>query len=84
MPSPAIQIPELPRKKWSREEVSVLESTGLLDGQHLELIEGELFNKIGKGWLHVSAVHKVFLMLMQLFGIFAPKITRTMNLSPTL
>ncbi len=42
MPSSGIQIPELPRKKWSREEVCVLESTGLLDGQHLELIEGEL------------------------------------------
>ena len=66
--APPTFIPELPRKKWSREEVCVLESTGLLDGQHLELIEGELFNKMGKGWLHVSAVHKVFLMLMQLFG----------------
>lgn len=68
MPSSGIQIPELPRKNWSREEMCVLESTGLLDGQHLELIGGELFNKMGNGWLHVAAVHKVFLMLMQLFG----------------
>ncbi len=60
---------ELPRKKWNRAEVRMLETTGVLDGQHLELIEGELLNKMGKGWLHVLATSKILQVLIELFGV---------------
>lgn len=45
-----------PRKRWTREELDALEGTGLFEGQHLELIEGELFNKTGKRRAHVNAL----------------------------
>ena len=62
-------LPESPRKKWNRAEVRILETTGVLDGQHLELIEGELLNKMGKGWLHVLATSKILQVLIELFGV---------------
>ncbi len=62
-------LSELPRKKWNRAEVQILETTGVLDGQHLELIEGELLNKMGKGWLHVLATSKLLQALIELFGV---------------
>jgi hypothetical protein len=36
------------RKRWTRTEFNALENSGLLAGQHLELIGGELLNKMGK------------------------------------
>jgi hypothetical protein len=39
---------EPPRKRWTRAECEVLETTGLLDDQKLELIDGKLINKVGK------------------------------------
>jgi hypothetical protein len=36
------------RKRWTRTEFKALENSGLLAGQHLELIGGELLNKMGK------------------------------------
>lgn len=45
-----------PRKVWTRDECASLEAAGLLDGRHLELIEGDLIDKMGKKWPHVSSV----------------------------
>jgi Uma2 family endonuclease len=58
-----------PRKLWTRAECEALEAAGLLDGQHLELIEGDLINKMGKKWPHISAVTLLKAWLVGVFGI---------------
>ena len=40
--------PDPPRKRWTRAECAALEASGLLDVQHIELIEGDLISKMGK------------------------------------
>lgn len=57
-----------PRKRWTRAECEELERIGLFYGQHLELIEGELFNKMGKRRPHVNALLLVVGWLTQVFG----------------
>jgi hypothetical protein len=37
------------RKRWTRSEVNAVENAGLLAGQRVELIGGELLNKMGAG-----------------------------------
>jgi hypothetical protein len=44
-----------PHKRWTRAECAALEATGLGDQQRLELVEGELFNKLGKNRPPVKA-----------------------------
>jgi Uma2 family endonuclease len=56
------------RKRWTRSEVIALESSGLLAGQHLELICGELLNKMGKKRAHVNAATRLRLWLERIFG----------------
>ncbi len=67
-PEAAAAPPIPPRKYWTRAECSALEDAGLLAGQHLELIEGELINKMGKKLPHVSAVTLLRTWLMGVFG----------------
>jgi Uma2 family endonuclease len=57
-----------PRKLWTRAECSALETDGLLAGQHLELIEGDLIDKMGKKWPHVSSVALLRDWLISVFG----------------
>ena len=45
-----------PRKRWTRAECEVLGASGLLAGQHFELIDGELIDKMGKNRPHVRAL----------------------------
>ena len=67
--TPARPIPvEPPRKLWTRAECAVLEASGLLDEQHLELIEGELISKMGKKRPHVNALTLLMAWLVQVFG----------------
>jgi len=56
------------RKRWTRSEVSALEATGLLAGQRVELIGGELLNKMGKNRPHVNATIKLRLWMERVFG----------------
>jgi Uma2 family endonuclease len=66
-PSPPLaQVP--PRKRWTRAEVATLEASGLLDQQHLELIEGELIDKMGKKRPHVNSVASIRDWLSDVFG----------------
>jgi Uma2 family endonuclease len=53
-----------PRKRWTRAECKLLQDSGLWDGQHFELIEGELYNKMGKGRPHTIALTLVRNWLM--------------------
>jgi Uma2 family endonuclease len=56
-----------PRKRWTREECSALDPTGLLF-QHLELVEGELISKMGKNRPHVNVATFVMAWLIRVFG----------------
>lgn len=56
-----------PRKIWSRRECEKLDAAGLLEGSHLELIGGELIDKMGKKRPHVNATAY---LLRWLAGVF--------------
>ena len=58
-----------PRKRWTRSECSALESLGMFDQQHLELVEGELIDKMGKKRPHVEKLAGLFAWLIQVFGV---------------
>ncbi len=59
---------EVPRKKWTREEIRVLDTTGIFDGQNYELVDGELVNKMAKFWSHVQGTDNVHSNLLGIFG----------------
>jgi Uma2 family endonuclease len=63
---PAPLIP--PRKRWTRAECAVLESSGIWDQQMLELIDGELISKTGKNRPHVNALVPMMKWLVATFG----------------
>src|SRR5260370_791085 len=70
MPTAVTELParlEPPRKRWTRAELDALASTGLFDQQRLELIEGELINKMGKLPPHVNSL---VLLMKWLTGVF--------------
>lgn len=74
MPVLVSEMPEsvayeaLPHKRWTRAELEILESTGLLEGRHYELIEGELIDKMGKKRKHVNGVNRSRRILEEVFG----------------
>lgn len=60
--------PEPPRKRWTRAECAFLETSGLFDGQKLELVEGELINKLSKKRPHTNSLVLLMNWLIQTFG----------------
>jgi Uma2 family endonuclease len=74
MPSSLIEVPveTVPagpsRKRWTRAECARLEASGLLDQQHLELVEGELIDKMGKNRPHVNGLVLMQAWLQSVFG----------------
>src|SRR5450432_2069502 len=70
MPTTVTDLPAQlgpPRKRWTRSEYEELPSI-LLDGQRLELIEGELIYKMGKKPPHVNSVALLGDWLVAVFG----------------
>jgi len=66
-PSPqAVQYP--PRKRWNRAECERLEALGIFEQQHVELIEGELIDKMGKNRPHVRIAARLTVWLSRVFG----------------
>jgi len=63
---PAPLIP--PRKRWTRAECAVLESSGIWDQQKVELIDGELISKMGKNRPHVVVLARIKKWLVETFG----------------
>ncbi|BDC49721.1 hypothetical protein F183_A20370 [Bryobacterales bacterium F-183] len=43
----------LPHKIWTRDELRLIEATGVFEGTHFELIEGDLIDKKAKNWPHL-------------------------------
>jgi Uma2 family endonuclease len=62
-----------PRKRWTRAECRVLDSIGLWESERLELIEGDLIDKMGKKRPHVNVMIFVMEWLAGVFG--APYVT---------
>ncbi len=56
------------RKRWTRAECDAFQATGLWDQQHLELVDGELINKMGKNRPHVVTMNVVRNWLIAVFG----------------
>ena len=63
---PAVQDP--PRKRWTRTEYAAAEASGVFDRQRLELIDGELFNKMPKKRPHVAALALLLEWFLRVFG----------------
>jgi Uma2 family endonuclease len=58
----------LRRKRWTRAEIDELTSKGWFAGEHYELIDGELIDKMGKGVSHTFATMVMQEWLIAVFG----------------
>lgn len=68
------------RKRWTRAECAALEATGVWDSSHLELIEGELIDKMGKNHPHSFVTS---CLMHWLVGIFERVyVEATINVAP--
>ena len=72
MPTEVIELParlDPPRRKrWTRSEYETLFSLGTLNGQKLELVEGELIDKMGKNRPHSNSSRRLHEWLVGVFG----------------
>lgn len=70
LPAPSIGTAPIdpPRKLWTRTECELLDKAGVIDQQRLELVEGELINKMGKKRPHVNALGLMMGWLNNVFG----------------
>lgn len=66
--APPSSVPIPPRKRWTRAECAALETAGVLQGERLELIEGELLTKMGKKRAHVNSLTLLQNWLVSVFG----------------
>lgn len=57
------------RKRWTRAECAVLETSGVWEQQRLELVEGELYTKMGKNRRHVHFQALIHAWLVAAFGV---------------
>lgn len=62
-------VPDTPRKRFTRQEVEHLLDTGFFQGQRFELIDGELFDKMGQKPAHAAAVRGATRLLAKIFGV---------------
>ena len=71
MPTAVTNLPvqsDPQRKLWTRSEFDELYSSGLLNEQRLELIEGELIDKMGKKRPHGNSLRLLHRWLVGVFG----------------
>ena len=66
---PAVNRPKL----WTRAECEALERAGYFEGQHVELIKGELIDKMGKPLPHGLSMVLFRVWLSKVFGACAPR-----------
>ena len=62
------ESPQPPRKRWTRAECALLESLDLPDLRRLELIEGELIDRMGKKPPHSNVLMALLMWLADVFG----------------
>ena len=56
------------RKRWTRDECTILESNGVWELEKLELVGGELLTKMGHGWPHARLANHTFHCLIDRLG----------------
>jgi Uma2 family endonuclease len=61
--------PDAPRKRFTRQEVDRLIDLGIFDGQRFELIDGELFDKMGQKPPHAEAIRTLARLLSGILGL---------------
>ena len=71
-----------PRKRWTREECNFLESTEFFAGQHYELIDGELINKMGKKAPHAFSALLLHQWLVEVFGFLRVRKEESIDVYP--
>ncbi len=54
---------------WTRSEYEAIAASGVLNGERLELVEGELITKMGKKRPHVNSVTLLHGLLIEVFGL---------------
>lgn len=59
---------ELRRKVWTRDELAALVDTGVLGDRRCELIEGEVYDKMGQKPQHSAAIARLTDLLVGLFA----------------
>ena len=64
----AAAISQPPLKTWTRAELEALDSAGLLAGTRFELIEGQIFDKMGQNPRHAAAIAILTEILSEIFG----------------
>jgi len=74
MPTTLVEIPgvveDSPRKRWTRAEYEEFAESTVLAGQKLELVEGDLIDKMGKKRPHSNPLEKLNRWLLGVFGDF--------------
>lgn len=66
---PAVPVEDPPKNRWTRAECERVLPTGVWDGKHLELIDGELIDKkMSKNRPHVIATMLAYQWLVAIFG----------------
>ena len=58
-----------PRKRWTRSECAAGAAIGVWEHEHLELIDGELIDRMGKNRPHANTAWLVVTWLIQTFGV---------------
>ena len=56
-------------KRFTREEVDRMTELGLFEGQRLELIDGDLIDKMGQSASHADVIQLICDSLFQIFGL---------------
>ena len=59
---------ELPRKRFTRQEVERFQEAGVFDGQRYELIDGDLVDKMGQNPPHAFSIRLIQAWLASIFG----------------
>ena len=88
MPGILIDVPvqpaplEPPRRRWTRSDCEVLETSGLPDHERLELVEGELIGKMGKKRPHINTQALLQEWLVAVFGFRLVNIEAPIDVAP--
>ena len=88
MPTAVTSVPipssalDPPRKRWTRDECEALDAQGLWDYERLELIEGDLIQKMSKKPRHSIVLALLYERLAGVFGMRLVNQERTIDVSP--
>jgi Uma2 family endonuclease len=70
-----------PLRSFTRAEIERLIETDALEGARIELLDGELIDKMGQNPPHISGVHVVLELLLKLLPVRRIRVQSSINLS---